>query len=315
MRDPANEREEMDRHIEEGAPERPLPTFHEEIGRFPSGPARGCRLRAKKAKSCDLCEGDLWIENDGIQVPCSCRERRAARRADNQLRAGNWMTGPSLSFAAPPLAYLPVVVRDEVEAVLSGVKKGSEVSGLWLQGGEGAGKSALCSYLAQRLYPTNDAVAERVGDLLAHLRWLGAVKGEAAVERRIENLVETPLLILDNLDRAIRSRPSAVPLALESSCASHDLIRLARIIRERQAAERPIVVTSRALPPDCVARISSISRKDLVRGLLATASGSSDPFEDFPTYTETLLTASFRELETNTATCSLDSGGSLAIAA
>jgi hypothetical protein len=315
MRDPAEEREEIQRHIEEGAPERPLPMFKDEIGRIPSGLARGWRLREKKAKSCDFCEGDLWIEKDGIQIPCSCRERRAARRANNRLRAGNWIRGISLSFAAPPLAYLPPPVMRGVEEVCNGVVSRSQGSGLWLQGGEEAGKSALCAYLAQRLYPTNDAIAEQVGDLLAHLRWLGAVKGESAVEQRIEKLVETPLLILDNIDRAIRSRPGIVPLAFESSCSSHDLIRLARIVRERQAAERPMVVTSRAMPPECAARISSISRKDLLRGLLGTASGSSDPFEDFPDYTETLLTTSLRELEASTSTYALDANDPLSIAA
>jgi hypothetical protein len=315
MRDPAEERGEISRHMHEGAPERPLPVFNERIGRIPVGPARGWRLREKKAKSCDLCEGDLWVEKDGIAIPCSCRGRRAGRRADNRLRAGNWIRGISLSFAAPPLAYLPKVVRDEVEALLRGMEGGGRVTGLWLQGGEGTGKSAICAYLAQHLYPTDDAISERVGDLLAHLRWLGAVKGESAVEQRIEKLIETPLLVLDNLDRPIRSRPGIMPLAFESSCASHDLIRLARIIRERQAAMRPIVVTSRAMPSECVARISSISRKDLLRGLLRTASGSSDPFEDFPAYTEALLNTSFRDMEVSTETHSLDVGESLSLAA
>src|SRR3954464_843411 len=191
FRDPAVEREEIDRHIQEGASERPLPEFNESIGRIPAGPARGWRLREKKAKSCDICEGDLWIEKDGIQVPCLCRERRAARRAGNRLRAGNWIKGFSLSFASPPLAYLPTPVRDEVEAVRAGIEDKGQVSGLWLQGGKEAGKTAICAYLAQCLYPTDNAIAERVGDLLAHLRWLGAVKGETAVEQRIEKLVET----------------------------------------------------------------------------------------------------------------------------
>lgn len=315
LRDPAGEREEIHRHIQEGAPERPLPEFNEGIGRIPIGPARGWRLRAKKAKSCDICEGDLWIEKDGIQIPCSCRERRSTRRADNRLRAGSWIKGFSLSFASPPLTYLSTSVEDVVEAVRKGVEGEEQVSGLWLQGGKEAGKTAICAYLAQRLYPTNNAIAERVGDLLAHLRWLGAVKGESAVEQRIKNLVETPLLVLDDVDRAIRSRPGLVPLAFESSYASHDLIRLARIIRERNAAMRPLVVTSRAMPSECVTRVSSISRKDLIRGLLGSAIGSSDPFEDFPDYTEALLATSFRDMEVNTLTHSLDVEESLSIAA
>ncbi|HEV2790245.1 MAG TPA: hypothetical protein VGV69_02980, partial [Solirubrobacterales bacterium] len=59
-RDPAEEREEIYGHIEESPSERPLPSFNEGIGRIPTGPAKGWRLRAKKAKSCDVCEGDLW---------------------------------------------------------------------------------------------------------------------------------------------------------------------------------------------------------------------------------------------------------------
>jgi hypothetical protein len=314
-RDPAEEREEINRHIEEGQPERSLPEFNEDIGRVPSGPARGWRLRAKKAKTCDLCEGDLWVEEDGQVLPCSCRKRHATRGAEIRLRAGNWIRGISLSFAAPPLAYMPEQARDAVEGVCAEVTAGKRADGLWLQGGEGTGKSALCAYIAQQLYPTNGAIAERVGDLLAHLRWLGAVKGESAVEQRMEKLIETPLLVLDSIDRAIRSRASSVPLALESSCASHDLIRLARIIRERQAAMRPLVVTSRAPSADCAMQLASISRTDLVRGLLGTVKGFADPFEDFPDYTQAVLAASFEDLQASTVPCSLDSSQTLAVAA
>lgn len=315
-RDPVEEREEIFRHIEESAPERPFPSFNEDIGRIPTGPARGWRLRAKKAKSCDVCEGDLWVEReDGEVVPCGCRERRAAKRAHNRLRAGDWWRGTSLSFAAPPLSLVPLETRDAVEKLCVDIRNGRNAGDHWIIGGPGTGKSALSAYIAQRLYPTNDAIAEQVGDLLSHLRWLGAVKGESAVEHRLQKLIGTPLLILDNVDRAIRSRPSEAPFALEASCVSHDLIRFSRLLKERHALRKPTVVTSRVEPADCPGRLASVTRKDLVQGLLGTAIGKSNPFEDFPDYTEALLKGSMDGLCCEATYLSLDSTQEVAQAA
>lgn len=289
-RDPVEEREEIFRHIEESAPERPLPSFNENLGRVPTGSARGWRLRAKKAKSCEVCEGDLWVEGEQSEmVPCGCRERRAARRAQRRLQQGRWWQGTSLSFAAPPLSLISAEIRDATERLCADVRAGGDVTGFWLVGDSGTGKSALCAYIAQRLYPSSDAIVEQVGDLLSHLRWLGAAEGERAVEQRLQDLIETPLLVLDNVDRAVRSRPSASPFAFDASCLSHDLIRFSRLLQERHAAMRPTVVTSRTEPAECPSRLASVTRADLVRGLLGTAAQASDPFEDFPDYTDALL--------------------------
>jgi hypothetical protein len=315
-RDPADEREEIRAYANEYPELDRSATFSEAIGRIPPGPARGWRARERKAKTCDACEGDLWVEDgDGNLVPCGCRGRRAARRAANRLRAGDWWLGMSLSFAAPPLSAISVSVRDAIETLCADIKQGRRSEGLWIIGGPGSGKSALCAYIAQRLYPTNDAVIERVGNLFAHLRWLGAVKGENAVERRVQKLVGTPLLVLDDLDRAIRSHPPASPLTLRESCASQDLIRLAMLLRERHAAELPTVVASRSLPAECVDRTTAITRLDLVRGLVAIASGATSPFEDFPAYSLASLDSAMRELRQTCATYSLDERQPLAAAA
>ncbi len=283
---------------------------------MPTGPARGWRERERKAKSCDECEGDLWIENnDGHFVPCRCRERRAAKRAANRLRAGGWWHGMSLSFAAPPLVAVPGAVPDAVERLCADVKQGRKANGLWLVGGPSTGKSALCAYIAQRLYPTDHAVIQRTGNLFAHLRWLGAVKGETGVERRIQKLLETSLLVLDDLDRPIRSHPPSSPLALHESYASQDLTRLATLLRERHAAGLPTVVASRALPIDCADRIAAITRPDLVRGLAAIASGMTSPFEDFPSYSLAALDSAMRDLRQTNATYSLDESQPIAAAA
>lgn len=315
-RDPVDEREEIDRHIEESAPERPLPSFNEDIGRFPTAPARGWRLRAKKAKSCDLCEGDLWVEaENGDVVPCKCREKRAVKRAHHRLRAGHWWRGTSLSFGAPPLMFVPVEIQRALEKLCGDIKNGNAVGDHWVIGGPGTGKSALSAYMAQRLYPTNDAIVEQVGDLLGHLRWLGAIKGENAVERRVQKLIDTPLLVLDNVDRAVKSRPSKAPFGLEASCVSHDLIRFSRLLKERHASGKPMVMTSRADPADCPARLASVTRRDLVQGLLGTAIGRSDPFEDFPDYTEAILNGSMEGYCREATVLSLDSTQEIAQAA
>jgi hypothetical protein len=202
-----------------------------------------------------------------------------------------------------------------VEALCTDVKAEGDATGLWLVGGPGAGKSALSAYVAQQLYPSNLAIAEQVGDLLSHLRWLGAIKGEIEVERRLQLLVETPLLVLDNVDRAVRSHPSDAPFALDASCLSQDLIRLARLLQERHAAMRPTVMTSRAEPSECHIQLASVTRKDLVRGLLGTAAGASDPFEDFPEYTLAVLKGAMKSVRDAGILFSLDSGQVFAQAA
>ena len=271
------------------------------------GPARGWRERERKARSCDQCEGDLWIElDDGTPVPCHCRDRRVDKRARSQLRAGDWWHGTSLSFAAPPLASVPASARDAVEHLCGAIRSGATPRGLWIVGGTGTGKSALCAYLAQRLYPSNDAIAERTGDLVAHLRWLGAVKGEVAVGLRMEKLVSTPLLVLDDLDRAIRTHHPATGLAMRESCASQDLIRIATLLRDRQAAMRPTAITSRVKPDDCAQSLAAVTPSDLVRGLITTASGATSPFEDFPLYVHDLLRGAMRDVRSACDTSELD---------
>lgn len=315
-RDSADEREEIRRYVSERPEVERSAGFNDGLGRVPVGPARGWRARERRAKTCDLCEGDLWVEDAaGELVPCKCRVRRAEGRARTRLRAGGWWHGTSLSFAAPPLAGIPTQVRSAVEALCADVKRGPDADGVWMVGRSDAGKSALCGYMAQRLYPTNDAIVERTGDFLAHLRWLGAAKGELAIENRLQELIETPLLVLDDLDRATRSHPPSSPLVLRESCASQDLIRLASVLRDRRAAMRPTVVTSRANPSNCVAQTAAITRMDLVRGLLAAVSGQAGPFEDFPEYPLTLLEDAVGGLRKENAVYELDSGEFAAAAA
>ena len=315
-RDPADEREEIRAFVSERPVAEPATRFNDKVGRVPVGPARGWRGRERKAKSCDQCGGDLWVElDDGTPVPCKCRSRRAAKKANNRLRAGNWWYGTSLSFAAPPLAAVSSLARDAVEGLCGEVRRGGTPRGLWIVGGSDTGKSALCAYIAQRLYPSNDAIAEGTGDLVAHLRWLGAVRGELAVEKRMEKLVDTPLLVLDDVDRPVRSFPPAAMLGLRESCASQDLVRLATLIRDRQAAMRPTVVTSRAQPKDCASKLAAITPHDLMRGLLTTVSGEASPFEDFPEYLVGLLDGAMRDVQSACETCELDEDQSAAAAA
>src|ERR1700742_3339791 len=150
----------------------------ERVGRIPRASAHASRAREQKANSCDLCEGDLWVEAaDGSQQPCQCRLRRADSRARGRLRAGNWWYGTSLSFAAPPLTLIDRQAASEIHRLCDDIVQGRPTKGLWLVGDHGAGKSALCAYLGQRLFPTGRAAVEHLGNLMAHLRWLGAVKG------------------------------------------------------------------------------------------------------------------------------------------
>jgi DNA replication protein DnaC len=288
------------------------PRFNERVGRAPVGSARGWQAREQKAKSCELCEGDLWVEAaDGSQQPCQCRQRRADRRTRNQLRAGNWWHGTSLSFAAPPLAQINQGAADQIHRLCDDIGQGRPTNSLWLIGDHGHNKSAVCAYLGQRLFPNGKVAVEHLGDLMAHLRWLGAVKGEGAVEAKLEALVEVPLLVIDDLDRAIRTFPAGTPLAMRESLSSRDLIRLATLLDERISSMRPFVVTSRAEPRGCAEHTTAISKPDLLRGLLATAAGVADPFEDFPNYTLALVAKVIDQLQDACRPCQLSSTRSL----
>ncbi|HEX3734582.1 MAG TPA: hypothetical protein VHU86_05440 [Solirubrobacterales bacterium] len=231
------------------------------------------------------------------------------------MRGGNWWRGTSLSFAAPPLAQIDRSVSAVIDQFCSAVRNQRQGQSLWLTGGSEQGKSAVCAYLGQRLFSTGDVAVEHLGDLLAHLRWLGAVKGEAAVEARIEKLTSVPLLVLDDLDRPHRTFPASSVLAMRESCSSRDLLRIGTILSERLAGLRPILVTSRVAPAECAARTAAVRRTDLVRGLLATVGGDADPFEDFPGYTERLLTGVFRELQDACREYSLEAARRAATAA
>jgi hypothetical protein len=297
-RDPEGEREEIARYLAGQNAEVEGPYYRESVGRVPTDPGRGWRERERRARSCGICEGDLWVETrDGQHLPCTCQQDRAERRAINRMRAGNWWQGTSLSFAAPPLAQVFPSLAIEVGQLCSAVGNKDCAQGLWLTGPSGSGKSAICAYFAQRLLPTGDAAVQHLGDLLAHLRWLGAVKGEAAVETKIENLISVPLLVIDDLDRPYRTFPASSSFAMRESCSSRDLLRITAVLSGRLAELRPTLVTSRANPAECSERIAAVRRQDLVRGLLATASGIGGPFEDFPSYTQGLLRGTFCELQ------------------
>ncbi len=210
------------------------------------------------------------------------------------MRAGNWWRGSSLSFAAPPLAQVSPEVQVAVEGLCQEIGAGGAPQGLWIVGGPESGKSAICAYLAQRLYPGDRAIAAHLGDLLAHLRWLRVVRGEAAVEKRLVELVQAPLLAIDDLDRPLRSFQGATS-GMRESCTATDLVRLSRVLRERHDELRPVVVTSRVEPAACLGGTCAIRRRDLVAGLFATMAGQ-DPFEDFPAYSERLLGGAFQRL-------------------
>lgn len=290
LRDRGSERAQIEAYLGERTLSIVDQDFTDRPGRTPIGPARGWRARQRKAESCERCEGDLWVEaSDGSHVPCDCRRRRAPGRARNRLRAGNWWRGTSLSFAAPPLAQVNPRVAGDIEQLCSAVLAGRKAESLWLVGDTGHNKSALCAYLGQRLFPTGKVAVEHLGDLLAHLRWLGAVRGEGAVEQKLDELARVPLLVVDDLDRPIRTFPVTVPLAMHESATSRDLLRLFELLDARLSSSLPLVVTSRAEPSRCAERATAITRVDLMRALLATASGTVDPIEDFPDYTLSLI--------------------------
>lgn len=315
-RDPEAEPTEIAEHIDDQPAEIDAGRYKESLGRIPAGPGRGWRARERRARSCEVCEGDLWVETaDGEHRPCDCREDRAKRRASNRLRAGNWWRGTSLSFAAPPLSQVDRSVSTVIDRLCSEIRNKHQSQGLWLTGGPEQGKSAICAYVGQRLLSTGDVAVEHLGDLLAHMRWLGAVKGETAVEARIEKLVSVPLLVLDDLDRPQRTFPVSSALAMRDSCSSRDLVRLSTVLSERLAELRPVFVTSRVAPAECAAHTAAIRREDLVRGLLATVGGNADPFEDFPSYTEALLVGAMRELQDACCEYSLDAARRAAAAA
>jgi hypothetical protein len=299
-RDRADEREEIEDYISDhGRPDDAvLPSFTEAPGRPPVGLARGWARRAERARSCDRCGGDLWVETpDGTVERCGCRAEKAIRRSRRRLAREHWLEGPSLNLDRPPLSYLTSDVRNAVEKHLKTARDISPLvprPNLWIVGPTQAGKSSICSFFAQQL--GDRAIARHSGDMLAGFRLSVARDGESKAEEEIEELVTVPLLIIDDLDRPAPSREPISPFTMRSSCASYDLLRLAGILRDRTAAERPTIVTSRCAPSVCVDRTLSIARNDLVRALLSVATGGVDPIEDFPNYLEASVMGAFAGL-------------------
>jgi ATPase family associated with various cellular activities (AAA) len=222
--------------------------------------------------------------------------------------------GFSLGMKSPALARVPPMVKGMVADLCRSLEAGEPAPSLWILGGPESGKTALCSYLAQQLAPSGEAIVERSGDLLAELRWLAASEGQLDLEGRLQELTEAPLLVIDDIDRPIRSRAGG-PLTFETSCTHHDLMTLARLLSDRQDSLRPLVLSSRSTPARAAAQVAAISRPDLVRALLATASGRSDPIEDFPEYPAGLLRGAMRTLEEHAVICDLEHSGPVAAAA
>lgn len=310
----SDELEEIQRHVSESGPDEPWASS-ESVGRPPVGPARGWRQRARREEACDICHGDLWLEkDDGELIPCDCRQDRVQRRAKARLRARGWVRGFSLSLESAALVAVPAPAKAAVAHVCRSVEDETDPGSLWIVGREGAGKTALSSYMAQRLVPRGLAVVERLGDLLAELRWLVASEGRAALAGRFSELVETPLLVLDDLDRPARKHRVS-SLTFEESCTPHDLLALAQILEGRRNALLPVVLTSRSLPADCLDRVVAIRRRDLVRGLVSIASGQGDPIEDFPDYPIGLLRSAMDDLQQDAAVCKIDPPGVMLAAA
>lgn len=318
-RDSREEREEIDRYIADyGTPGDVLPPSNADgVGRAPLGPARGWRRRQRKAESCDLCEGDLWVElPDGRITPCRCRAERKAKATRRQLRREGWLKGPSLSFSRPPLSQLPAEATHAVEELCHGVRDVSSDSpqaGLWLVGRAGSGKSSVCQFLAEQL--GTRAVVRSSGEMLADLRLSAARDGEVSAEEEAERLTAAPLLVIDDLDRPALTRTPSSPFTMRESASSYDLLRLSRILRDRGAAQIPTVVTSSCSPAACTERTLSIKSDDLVRALLSIATGGADPIEDFPNYTETNLRGALADLRGETRIVTLDRAGSVRVAA
>lgn len=318
-RDRNEEREEIQRHIADyGTPGDVLiPSYTDGPGRAPAGSARGWRRRQRKAESCDLCEGDLWVESaDGRLKPCSCRAERKAKQARRRLHREGWLKGPSLNFSRPPLSYLSIEVREAIEEFCRGTRdlsSSSPQSGLWLVGAAQSGKSSLCSFLAQQLGA--QAAVRCCGEMLADLRLSAARDGESSAEEEVERLTTVPVLVIDDIDRPILARVPSSPLTMRESCGSYDILRLSRILRERGAAQLPTIITSRCSTMTCAEATLSIKSTDLIRALLSIATGDSDPIEDFTNYTEASLRGALADLFSGAKVVDLDRKASARVAA
>jgi hypothetical protein len=303
------EREEIEQHIAlYGRPADVLPvSYSDAAGRNPLGPARGWRGRQRKAESCELCEGDLWVESaDGVK-PCHCRAQRKAQQQRRRLKREGWLTGPSLNFSRPPLSYLPSEVEQAIEQFswkCRDLSREAPPPDLWLVGSQGRGKSSVCGFLAHQL--GERVTVRHCGKMLADLRLAAARDGESTAEEEMERLTRVPVLVVDDLDRPLLRRIPSSSLTMRESCSSYDVIRLSRILRDRSAARLPTVVTSSCPPSACADATLSIKPSDLIRALLSLISSGADPIEDFPRYTEAALRGAMAGLVSDARVVDLD---------
>ena len=224
--------------------------------------------QAEQTAPCPICGGTQWVSRDvpvghpdfGKLFPCSCQQtdqRRAleaARRASRDLIYLAYMTFET--FRSEGHAQTPDQ-RTSLQNAYDGARRFADDPRGWLLvlGGYGVGKTHLAAAIADaRLSRGLPVIFMTTPDLLDYLRAAFNPHVEETYTERFEQLLDAPLLILDDL-----GTQNATSWAEE---------KLFQLLNHRYIARLPTVITTNLDLDNLDPRIASrLADMDLVRKL------------------------------------------------
>lgn len=223
---------------------------------------------SEPTQPCPICGGTRWVSHDvpvghpdfGKLFPCSCQQRDLDRTRNTAMRASRDLTllaGMTFETFKPAGHALNVEQRASLQNAYDGACRYVDDPRGWLliQGGYGVGKTHLAAAIANaRLREGSPVLFLNAPDLLDYLRAAFNPNSEETYSQRFEQLLDTPLLILDDL-----GTQNATPWAEE---------KLFQLLNHRYIARLPTVITTNLALDDLDPRLSSrLADMDLVRKL------------------------------------------------
>jgi len=220
------------------------------------------------AQPCPICGGTQWISLDvpvghpdfGKLFPCSCQQTDRQRASAAAMRASRdlvHLTRLTFETFRPEGRALNVDQQRSLEVAYESAREYANEPRGWLLilGGYGVGKTHLAAAIANACLGRGLPVMFlNAPDLLDYLRAAFSPTVEETYDRRFEDLLDTPLLILDDL-----GTQNATAWAEE---------KLFQILNHRHIARLPTVITTNLALDDLDPRLGSrLADMDLVRKL------------------------------------------------